>query len=199
MRFVRAFTHPGTGELCHVCESEVPFGEADPPVYQMSPNADGGRDRLDFEMHELGAAEDFLPTQAITGGPCSAAAHLFQRMERDPKGTFRAKQGQSLPAFLDCPTSKAAIVAAARAKGPGVIPERVAHWLEYMQILSDAEMDAAGLPRLTEVRAVEFDAIRAARDPSQGPRSEVFKRRIAERASRQAAAEERDANKIPKG
>jgi hypothetical protein len=186
MRFVRVFVRADTGQVLLAMEQETPF---DTHGFAIEGAA------FAIEQHDLGLAEDFEPTDLISGKPCSPSRHLFQRIERNPdapaesKGLarFRAKAGHELPAFHDVPTTMDGIKELLRAKGPGAIPERVAHWLEYMGAISSDGMDAAGLPRLTAARAMEFDAMRQARDPHAGSRLGTFKRRIRERAAMRAA------------
>lgn len=181
MRFVRAFTLRDSGELMGIMEQETPFDHHSIDV----PDTPGA-----LEMHELGLAEHFDPRD-LKGQPCSPAMHLFARMERTPgargRGVaqFRAKAGREheVPAFHQVPTAIDGVKALARAKGGAAIPERVAHWLEFMGSLSGDEMDEAALPRLTLERASEFDAMRTARDPNVGSRRAVFERQANERAS----------------
>lgn len=193
MRFIKAFTHQETGELRHVRTSDLPFDEDDPPIHEIGPSG-----RLEFDVHELGAAEHFAPAHAETGARCSPAAHLFQRLEAIPGAPlelrgwarFRVRAGcePHVPAFHDVPTTLEGLRAHLRRKGLGAVPERVAHWLEFVGALSGDEMLAHGLPRITIARAAEFDAIWLARHPSAGSRLEVFKRQIRERATLRAAA-----------
>jgi hypothetical protein len=111
MRFVRAFTDTTTGDLSHVRTNDAPFDESDPPIHVLVPAQGGGLVRVEFEAHELGVAEHFLPTN-LAGVKCSPAAHLLQRMERrvdapDDGALFRVKSGREpeVPTFHSVPTT----------------------------------------------------------------------------------------------
>jgi hypothetical protein len=194
VRFVRAFTCPETGALEHVLEREVPFPE-ETPIHAIEILADNSHKRRDFVVHELGVAEHFEALHAITGAPCSPAAHLFQRLEAvlapdlAPGAVglrrFRPKAGHELaiPVFHDVPTTLEGILARLRAGGPTAVHERVGHWLHFMGVLSDEEMDAAGLRAIPLAVALEFDAMRLRRSPSVGSRAETFKRAVRMRAA----------------
>lgn len=177
MRFVRVYTD-ASGVIKQVAECEAPFS---PELRSRERDASGND--VPLFVRDLGMAEDFGPTD-LAGKPCAPSMHLLQRLEVATAEGVRAKAGREgeIPVFHDVPTTVDGIKALVRAKGPGAIPERVAHWLEYMEVLADHEMDAAGLPRLTYASAVEFDAIRKRRDPSHGSRADAVKRRISERA-----------------
>lgn len=191
MRFVRAFTHMQTGELQHIREQEMPFSEDEPPIHVLEPLPEGGHRRHDFDMHELGLAEHFDALHAVTGAPCSPAAHLFQRLEAVPAAPpaaglkfkrFRAKAGHeaAVPVFHEVPTTVAGILDQLRMAGPSAVPERVGYWLHFMGVLTDADMNAAGLKPLPMAVAFEFDGMRVKRDPSVGSRLEFFKRKMRE-------------------
>lgn len=196
MRFVRAFVSRVTGQIEHVRVCEVPFGEDDPAVHLLHPQADGSHVREDYDMHELGLAEHFDACHAITGGRCSAAAHLFQRLEAVPAPQlaagmqrFRAKAGHesAIPMFHEVPTTLEGILSRLRAGGPSAVHERVGYWLHFMGVLSDAQMDAAALRRIPLSVALEFDTMRVKRDPSVGSRAVLFKRAVRHRAMRRAS------------
>lgn len=202
MRFVKAFTDPITGELTHVRTSDLPFSEDDPPIHEGRLMPDGSFHRVDFQVHELGAIEDFAPTHPMTGATCPPSRHLIERLQRvdmlerpqrvaDGRGAarFTAKPGHeaAIPPFHAVPVTVEGILAQLRACGPSAIPERVAHWLEFHRVLSGDQMDGARLPRLTIARAAEFDAVWSARHPSAGSRLETFKREARERIARRAA------------
>lgn len=174
MRFVRISINRDNNEIIGVSEHELPFAPGCGEIHQS-----GAR----CETVDIGLAEHF-DSVAISGEPCAPSMHIFQRIEPDSSGGVRAKAGHSLPLIHEVPTTLSGLKSLVRAKGPAAIPERVAHWLEYMGALSDDEMAAAGLPRLTLSRALEFDAMRQKRDPSVGSRLEVFKRQLRERAAR---------------
>ncbi len=180
MRFVRAYTIAATGELVGIMEQEIPFESVAIAVPQQ-PDA--------LRMHELGLAEHFEAVDAETGAKVAPSAHIFQRATFDGTPVV-ARHGHELPAFHDIPTTKEGILSAVKAKGPSAIPERAAHWLEFMGVLEPHQMDAAGLPRLTLARALEFDAVRTARDPGLGSQAERLKRearaRIADRETLRA-------------
>jgi hypothetical protein len=193
VRFVRAFTCPETGALEHVLEREVPFPE-DTPIHAHRNPADNTHKRRDFVVHELGVAEHFDACHPITGAPCTPAAHLFQRLEAVPAleladgavglGRFRPKAGaDAIPTFHQVPTSLPGILGRIRAGGSAAVHERVGYWLHFMGVLTAEQMAAAGIRPIPLSVAMEFDAMRLARDPSVGSRAEIFKRAVRMRAA----------------
>lgn len=176
MRFVRAVV--ARGEVIAIMDSDLLY-EPGQGIFPFEPH----------EIVEVGLVEDDGAWTDLEGNPTSLGVHLWRRLEPDGRGGVRAKSGQQLPVIHDCPTSKNGVLERLHERGPEGIPERAAHWLEFMELLSGEEMEAAGLPRLPIAAAAEFDAIRVRRDPSYRPRIATFKRRLRERALvRQAAA-----------
>lgn len=171
MRFVRAVI--ARGEVIGIMDSDLLY-EPGQGIFPFEPH----------EVVEVGLVEDEGVWTDLEGNLASLGEHLWKRLEPDGRGGVRVKPGQQLPTIHDCPTSREGILERLHARGPDAIPARAAHWLEFMELLSEDEMEAAGLPRLPIAAAAEFDAIRVRRDRSYRPRIATFKRRLRERSLR---------------
>lgn len=180
MRFIAIIVSHTRGEVVATIASEEPFQR---PFFIPE-----GEEEI--ETVHLGAIEDH-DWRDLKGNECGPTQHIHERLRASPTKPQelverRAREGVAWIAALaglreihETPTTLDAIAARLREKGPSAIPERVAHWLEFMGVLSSNEMDAAGLPRLTITRALEFDAIRMKR--GVGSRAQVFKDRVRRR------------------
>lgn len=165
MRFVRYYTRADTGEIVAVAEQETPFDDA--PNFQPPGIA--------IEIHDLGLVEDFTPT-TLSGERCLPSAHLFERLESDGAGSWRAKPGHALPPVLDCPATMNGIRQRLRERGAAGLPSKARAWLTLM--LPDDEVAALGVTAGISLPALKaLDAMRARRDPTVGSRASELDRK----------------------
>lgn len=179
MRFARAYTRSDTGEIVLVIEQETPIVLAG-----ISPPSGAP---FTLEVHDLGLVEDFEPV-SLAGGKCSPAAHLFERLDRDPVGGgFRAKPGHELPPIIDCPATLEGIKQRVRERGSDAIPAKARAWLTLM--LPPDEVESLGVWRGVPVSALKaLDDMRTRRDPGVGSRRVVLEREAQELSAERTAA-----------
>lgn len=177
MRFVRAYVHSDTGELVNITEQEAPFDKVHVSVSDDVP--------FTLEVHDLGMAEDFVPSHPETGEPCSPAYHLYGRMECAPDKSFKAKAGHELPNIIACPITVEGLRTFVAKNGPKALHPKVRAWVSH---IAPHHALALGIDKGIPISVHKaLDDMRTRRDPAVGSRRFIFER-LAQQSSDSDAA-----------